>query len=173
MKKGIFATIAITILLSGCSTTSGTGPAVSHSGFDNATVIRINPHGNACSGMVCTGLGAHWNATRPEETILVVSVFNSINAITGAKLNIDGEVHQLRVMETFTNFSEFGAATKESRKGFLVPTSLVRKITMSKRTWLRVNTTSGYVEDAVIDGGKDSKAFHAMKRFLSEVDRQP
>lgn len=172
MTKGIFAIVAAAMFLSGCSTTSGTGPVVSHSGFDNAAVVRINPHGNACTGMVCTGLGGHWNAARPDEAILVVSVFNSINAITGAKLNIDGEVHQLRIMETFTNFSEFGAATKESRKGFLVSTSLIRKITTSKKTWLRVNTTSGYMEDAVVDGSKDSKAFHALKRFLSEIDRQ-
>jgi len=102
----------------------------------------------------------------------VVSIFNSINAITGAKLNIDGEIYDLKIMETFTNFNELGAATKESRKGFLVPTTLVRKITTSQRTWLRVSTTSGYVEDAVIDGQKDSKAFHALKRFLAEVERQ-
>ena len=172
MRKKFIAMAASALFVAACSTTSGTGPDVSRSGFDNATVVRINPHGNACSGMVCTGLGAHWSGKRPNETILVVTIFNSINAITGAKLNIDGEIHDLKVMETFTNFNELGAATKESRKGFLVPTNLVRKITTSQRTWLRVSTTSGYVEDAVIDGQKDSKAFHALKRFLAEIDRQ-
>lgn len=75
-------------------------------------------------------------------------------------------------MQTFTNFNELGAATKESRKGFIVPLDLVRKITMSQRTWLRVQTTGGYAEDAVIDGQTlDSKAYHALKRFLTAVDQ--
>lgn len=74
-------------------------------------------------------------------------------------------------MQTFTNFNELGAATKESRKGFIVPLDLVRKITTSQRTWLRVQTTGGYAEDAVIDGQTDSKAYHALKRFLTAVDQ--
>lgn len=89
----------------------------------------------------------------------------------GAKLNIDGQTHDLSIMQPLTNFNEFGAATKESRKGFLVPLDFVRKITASQRTWLRVQTTNGYVEDAVIDGQTDSKAYHALKRFISAVDQ--
>lgn len=53
--------------LAGCSTTSGTGPNVTRSGFDGARVVAINGHGNACKGMLCTGLGAHWNP-RPRPT---------------------------------------------------------------------------------------------------------
>lgn len=173
MRKEIVVISASCLMfLAGCATTSGTGPNVSHSGFDNAKVVSINPHGNACTGMVCTGLGAQWNGKRPSETILMIHIFNSINAITGAKLNIDGEQYVLKMTETLTNFSQPGAMLKESSKGFVVPTDLVRKITNSRRTWLRVSTTSGYLEDAVIDGQTDSKAFHAMKRFLAEVERQ-
>lgn len=157
--------------LAGCSTTAGTGPNVSRSGFDGARVVTINGHGNACKGMLCTGLGAQWTAKNPTESVLVVYVFNDIKGITGAQLNIDGQTYDLTTMRPFTNFSDFGAATKESRKGFLVPTDLVRKITASQRTWLRVQTTGGYVEDAVIDGQTDSKAYHALKRFLAAVDQ--
>lgn len=157
--------------LAGCSTTSGTGPNVSRSGFDGARVVTINGHGNACKGMLCTGLGAQWSSKNPTESVLVVYVFNDIKGITGAQLNIDGQTYDLTTMRPFTNFSDFGAATKESRKGFLVPTDLVRKITASQRTWLRVQTTGGYVEDAVIDGQTDSKAYHALKRFLAAVDQ--
>lgn len=157
--------------LAGCSTTSGTGPNVTRSGFDGARVVTINGHGNACKGMLCTGLGAHWNSKTPADAVLVVYLFNDIKAITGAKLNIDGQTHDLTTMQTFTNFNELGAATKESRKGFIVPLDLVRKITTSQRTWLRVQTTGGYAEDAVIDGQTDSKAYHALKRFLTAVDQ--
>lgn len=160
------------IFLAGCSTTSGTGPNVSHSGFDNAKIVSIDPHAGACRVVVCTGLGAQWNAKRPAEVILIVHIFNDLQAITGAKLNIDGEIHTLKIKETFTEFSRPGSILKESSKGFLVPIELVRKITNSQRTWLRVHTNSGSFEDAVIDGQTDSKAFNALKRFLAEVDKK-
>lgn len=166
-----FSSILALAALAGCSTTSGTGPNVSRSGFDGARVVTINGHGNACKSMLCTGLGAQWTSKNPTESVLVVYVFNDIKGITGAQLNIDGQTYDLTTMRPFTNFSDFGAATKESRKGFLVPTDLVRKITVSQRTWLRVQTTAGYYEDAVIDGQTDSKAYHALKRFLAAVDQ--
>lgn len=161
---------SVGLLLIGCSTTSGTGPNVTRSGFDNARVVAISGHSNACKGMLCTGLGAQWTSKSPAEAILVVYLFNDIKGIMGAKLNIDGQTHDLSIMQPLTNFNEFGAATKESRKGFLVPLDLVCKITASQRTWLRVQTTGGYVEDAVIDGQTDSKSYHALKRFLAAVD---
>jgi len=158
-------------LLAGCSTTSGTGPNVRHSGFDGARVVTIDGHGNDCSTIICTGIGAQWKSTNPTEAVLVVYIFNDIKGITGAQLNIDGKTHDLTIMMPLTNFSELGAVTKESRKGFLVPLSLVREITASKRTWLRVQTTAGNMENRVIDGQNDSKAYHALKRFLAAVDQ--
>lgn len=121
--------------------------------------------------MTCTGLGAQWNSKRPADSVLVVSLFNEVKAIIGAQLNIDGKVYDLSNAQPFTNFSDFGAATKESRKGFIVSTDLIRKITTSQRTWLRVTTTAGNFEDAVIDGQTDSKAYHALRRFLASVDQ--
>lgn len=163
--------LLVVAALAGCSTTSGTGPTVSQSGFDGARVVTINPHGNACRSMICTGLGAQWNSKRPTDSVLVVSLFNEVKAIIGAQLNIDGKVYDLSNAQPFTNFSDFGAATKESRKGFIVSTDLIRKITTSQRTWLRVTTTAGNFEDAVIDGQTDSKAYHALRRFLASVDQ--
>ena len=81
--------------LAGCSTTSGTGPNVTRSGFDGARVVTINGHGNACKGMLCTGLGAQWTSKNPTESVLVVYVFNDIKGITGAQLNIDGQTYDL------------------------------------------------------------------------------
>lgn len=157
--------------LAGCATTSGSDARVSRSGFDGASIVTVNPHGNACRSMSCTGLGAQWNSKTPTQSVLVVSLFNETRAIVGAQLNIDGKVYDLSNAQPFTNFSDFGAATKESRKGFIVQTSLIRKIATSQRTWLRVTTTAGNFEDAVIDGQTDSKAYHALRRFLTSVDQ--
>lgn len=164
--------LSVTIIgaLAGCGPTVGLNPNVSHSGYDGAKVVTINGHGNACESMVCTGLGAQWRSNAPNQSILVVYVFNHITGITGAQIKVDGKEYDLNAMQPFTNFSEFAAPVTESRKGFVVPTELIRKIVASKRTWLRVQTTGGYVEDAVIDGATDSKAYHALKRFLADVD---
>ncbi|TYK58451.1 hypothetical protein [Pseudomonas synxantha] len=169
---GVFLLLPVVALaaLAGCSTTSGSGANVSRSGFDGARVVTINGHGNACDSMLCTGLGAQWKSSNSNEAILVVYIFNDIVGITGAQLNIDGKTYDLNVMRPITNFNEFGAATKESRKAFLVPLELVRKITSSHRTWLRVQTTGGSIENAVVDGDTDSKAYHALKRFLKAVE---
>ncbi|WP_439684889.1 Lipoprotein [Cupriavidus oxalaticus] len=163
--------LVVVAALAGCSTNSGTGPRVGRSGFDGARIVTINPHGNACKSMTCTGLGAQWSSKNPSESVLVVTLFNETRAIVGAQFNIDGKVYDLSNAQPFTNFSDFGAATKESRKGFIVPTDLIRRITASQRTWLRVTTTVGNYEDAVIDGQTDSKAFHALRRFLASVDQ--
>jgi predicted small secreted protein len=158
-------------LLTGCATTSGTGPTVSRSGFDNARVVAIDGHGNACKGAVCTGLGAQWSSHVPSEALLVVVIFNEIQAITGAQLNIDGQVIALTNMRDLTDLSHF-AGMKKSQKAFAVPLETVRKIAASKRTWLRVTTPQGSaLEDAVIDGTTDSKAYHALRRFLAAVDQ--
>lgn len=167
-----FVTFSVIALLTACSTTSGLDATVSHSGFDNAKVVNIDPHSGACRMVVCTGLGAQWNGKRPNETILVVKIFNEIQGITSAKLNIDGEIHTLTIKESFTEFSRPGSMVKSSSKGFLTSLELIRKIVNSKRTWLRVGTNSGSFEDAIIDGQTDSKAFHALKRFLTEVDKK-
>lgn len=163
--------LLILAALAGCATTSGSDARVSRSGFDGARIVTVNPHGNACRSMSCTGLGAQWSSKSPTEAVLVISLFNETRAIVGAQLNIDGKVYDLSNAQPFTNFSDFDAATKESRKGFIVPTDLIRKIAASQRTWLRVTTTVGNFEDAVIDGQTDSKAFHALRRFLASVDQ--
>jgi len=48
----------------------------------------------------------------------------------------------------------------------------VRRITMAHRVWVRVGTTSGTVDGAVIDDSRDSKAYNALKRFIAQVDQK-
>jgi hypothetical protein len=161
--------VFLVFVVSGCATTSGIDPVIGYSGFDNAKTVSINPHGNACSSMVCTGLGAQWNSSNPDAAILIVQVFNEYAAISRAELNIDGKKVSLSSAQTITDFSSSGSAMRESSKGFGIPLSVVEKILSAKRVWLRVHTPTGYIEDPVIDGEKDSKAYHALSRFVAAV----
>ncbi len=170
-KINRYLSILTLAVLVGCSTTSGVGPDVSRSGFDGARKVNIDPHSNACEWSACTGLGAQWSSATPAHAILIVSIIGEINAILGAKLSVDGKEYDLTVLMPSTTFNEPGAVAKESRKAFAVPLDLIRKITTSQRTWLRVLTPEGHIENAVIDGQTDSKAYHALKRFLIAVNQ--
>ncbi len=161
--------LALPILLAGCGTTTGLAPKTAHSGFDNARIVSIEPHGNAMTGMIGTGIGAQWSEARKDEVILIIAVFNDSTGITGAELNIDGEKIALTPTATVTDM-EAGATMKISTKGFLTKLDTVEKIIKSKRTWLRVHTPTGTIEDAVINGKKDSKAYHALIRFMDAVN---
>lgn len=154
----------------GCATTSGTDPKTSRSGFDGATTVEIAPHGAACTSALCLGLGAQWRSTQPQNAILVVELFGGIQALTSARLSIDGEVINLPVVEKFTSFSTRTGAPSSS-KAFLIPLPTVRRLAASTSVWLRAGTPTGFIDEAVIDGARDSKAYHAMRRFLAEVDR--
>lgn len=159
------------LALAGCATTSGTGPTVSRSGFDGSTVVDISPHGNDCSSMTCTGLGAQWSSANPQSAILKVQVFNDITAITGAQISVDGQVISLEPLRGLTNFDTSTPGLKASVKGYHVTLSDLRRISGAQRAWLRVSTPSGYVEDRIVEGPADSKALHAIRRFLAAVDQ--
>ncbi len=171
--KQILLVVAIALTLAGCANTSGSAPIVGFSGFDRAKIVTINPHGNDCSTIICTGIGAQWNSSTPDSALLIVNVFNDITSISEAQLNIDGEIIKLKKSVTVTDMdikTFGGVTTKESSKTFTTDISTIKKIISSKRTWLRVLTPTGYIEDRVIDGEKDSKAFHALKRFMLSVE---
>lgn len=159
------------LALAGCATTSGTGPHITRSGFDGSTVVDINPHGNDCTRMTCTGLGAQWSSTSPETAILKVQVFNDLTAITGAKLNVDGQVIDLEPLRGLTNFDTSTPGVKISVKAYHAQLSDLRRISAAQRAWLRVSTPSGYIEDRIVEGPVDSKALHAIRRFLAAVDQ--
>ncbi len=121
------------------------------------------------TGMIGTGIGAQWNEVKKDQVILIIAVFNTTTAITGAELNIDGEKLTLTPTADITDMESGGEIMKKSTKGFVTKLATVEKIIRSKRTWLRVSTPTGTMEDAVIDGAKDSKAYHALKRFMDAV----
>lgn len=159
--------------LAGCATTSGVAPRESRSGFDGARVVTIEGHGNACQTMLCTGLGAQWTSARPESAILSVYVFSEIRGITGAQVSVDAlPPLRLTPLPGLTNFS-VDSGVRKSRSDFAVPLATVRQIAGAQRAWLRVQTTNGYIEDAIVDGSVDSHALHALRRFLAQVDVRP
>lgn len=159
----------ILLSLTGCATTTGLEPTERFSGFDNARVVDIQPHGNACEGIICTGFGLQWNSKYPDDAFMIVQVFNDITAIFGAKLNIDGDIIDLEESQLISDLESDGYM-KNSSKAFRISLPTLRKIENAKRVWMRVETPNGTIEDAIVDGDRDSKSYHALKRFLTKVD---
>lgn len=159
--------VATALALAGCAT--GSPPTSRVSGLDGSRVVTVPSHGNACSGVVCTGLGAQWSSAEPGRALLVVYVFNDVRAITGASLSVGGRVHHLTPLGQ-TGFAPYVAATRESRKAFAVPLGLVRELAQADRAWLRIETPGGYLEDPVVDSGREGKSLGALRRFLASVD---
>ncbi len=162
--------LAAAAAAAGCATTSGNAPRETRSGFDGARVVSIAGHGLACRSVLCPGLGAEWNSKRPDMAVLSVHLFNAYAPITGAALSV-GSAAPVRLHDPMmpTGLS-YSAGTRQSVQSFAVPLSLVRDLAAADRAWLRVMTTDGAVEAAVVDGGADSKALHALRRFLAQVD---
>ena len=170
MRSKLFIfSLLISAVLVGCSTTVGHSPKVAQGGFDNARTVDIRPHGNASRGMTPTGIGAQWSEANRDRVILIIAVFNTYTGITGAELNIDGEKMSLTPTADVTDMTSDANNFKTSTKGFVTTLDTVDKIIRSKRTWLRIHTPTGTMEDPVIDGDKDSKAYHALVRFVAAV----
>lgn len=157
--------------MSGCGTKTGLSANVGHSGFDNARTVDIRPHINARTGTpVRTGLGAQWNASHPDTVLLIVAVWDLYTGITEAELNIDGEKISLPRLLNSTDMDHNDVGRPTSTRAFATDIATVKKIIASKRTWLRIHTPTGYIENAVIDGATDSKAYNALIRFIAAVE---
>ena len=169
--KSILTTGALTSLveLAACSTTTGLAAKTSYSGFDQATVVTIEPHGAACRNMICTQLGAQWSGAYPDDVVLIVAIAGTNEIISGAAFNINGTTLQLTAPDTLTDH-DFDRYLSSSEKGFLIPLSFIDDILAADRVWLRVETQIGYYENAIIEPGRDSRAYHALGRFREQVD---
>lgn len=169
MQMRYFFAVAIFAILTGCSTTSGLNSVTSVSQFDGVKSVYIEPHGAACKAMVCPGLGATWLDKYPEDIGFNVQVFNEITSINSVSFNIDGEMIKLDAL-SLTNFNPKHTPNMNSSvKTFVTKYAVLTRVLESKRTWLRVSTSDGNLDVAIIDGTVDSKAFHALKRFDTQV----
>ncbi len=173
MKIKVFYLLLAAAVSTGCSNHSGSSVNIGYSGFDSAKTVSINPHGNICRfATVCTGIGAQWNASNPEYAILLVRVYDQYAGISKAELNIDGRKINLTPTVGVTDLNHYRIGNqifKESTKGFIIPVAEIKKILESKKVWLRLSTPTGYLENAVIDDENDSKAYHALSRFMDAV----
>lgn len=163
------------VALASCSTTSGLAPRESTSGLDGARVVRIDPHGAACGALPCVSIGAEWNSKRPDTALALVAVTSSQFAgLRRLELNIDGRM--VDVASQAGQPSQFTAPAptlRQSLQTFVVPLADLRAVTTAQRAWMRVTTLNGYVEHAIVDGATDSKALHALRRFVAQVDAAP
>lgn len=167
MKKVLLG-FYLAIGLIGCTaTTTISKPQVTTSGFDGAKHIEVDPHGVACTQMQCIGIGGIWVSNQPNWIGLNVQIFNDITAIDSVSLNIDGKRIDLNSSK-LTKFEHSGYI-KSSNKVFIYDLSILNDILQSKRTWIRVYTSQGIVEDSVISDGVDSKAFNALKALNEKI----
>lgn len=167
MKK-LSSIFLLTAILAGCGTTSGLAPQTKSSGFDGKKQVTIMPHGAACKEMKCPTIGAIWVEDKPNTVGLRFQVVNDLSLINAAQLNIDGQIYDFPNVST-TDLSYKGGVA-ESGMVAITDMAIVDKILNSKKTWVRVKTSKGMAEAAIIDDGKDSKAYNALKRFKSQVE---
>ena len=66
-------------------------------------------------------------------------------------MNIDGEIIKLSNTDLTRFNTDIGVS---SAKTYTTDFKVVDRIINSKRTWVRLSTSKGYVEAAIIDGGK-------------------
>lgn len=155
--------------LASCANTAGTAPTETRAGFDGARVVDIAPHGAACLSMPCVSLGAQWSSANPTSALLKVRLTgNAYTGIRRLELNIDGATRSLETSAGLTRFSSAVPPLRDSDQVFGVPLATVQALATAKRAWVRVHTGDGYIDAAVIDGDADSKALHALRRFLAQ-----
>jgi hypothetical protein len=161
--------LALAAAAAGCATTTGTAPTETRAGFDGARVVDIAPHGAACTGMPCVSLGAQWSSANAASALLRVRLTGSAyTGIRRVELNIDGITRSLETSAGLTRFSSAVPPLRDSDQVFGVPLATVQALATARRAWVRVHTGEGYIDAAVIDGDADSKAVHALRRFLAQ-----
>lgn len=172
--RRLFALVAVAALISGCANTSGLEPQVSRAGFDGARVVHIEPHGTACAALPCISVGAQWSSANPGAALLLVRVTGgSYTGIRRVELNVDGVAKYWDLATSQTRFSSVAAQLRESQQSVGVPLSTIGTIATAGRAWVRVHTSEGYLDAAIVDGQADSKALHALRRFLQQQRAAP
>lgn len=162
--------LLVSLLLTGCmSVGSGLKPEIAYSGYDNAKTVEISPHGSVCESMGCNviSVGAQWSEAKPEDAFLVLSTYSYYQNMTGLRVKVNGEEYALG-STGLTDHTHVGGV-KESTQAFPVPYALIKKMSNADSVWMRVDTPTGYVDYAIKTGDSDSKAYHALKRFVTAV----
>ncbi|QDP46010.1 MAG: hypothetical protein Unbinned4052contig1001_10 [Prokaryotic dsDNA virus sp.] len=159
------------LALAGCAANSGNPAQVSYSGFDDAKVVTISRHAASCEGFICPNIGFQWVESKPDDVLVSAGMLNITTAILGAQLKIDGEVYPLSSTASITGFTEPGDIMRESSKSFVTGVGVVRKLSSSDDSWIRVETSEGLIDAPIADENKKSRAYYAAQRFITEVDQ--
>ncbi len=165
------AAVAAFLILAACSTSSGLSATETRSGFDGARVVHIAPHGAACVDMPCISIGGEWNSKRPQSALVIASLAGpEFAGLRALEFNIDGRMTSYPAAPGLSEFTAPTPPLRMSTHTFVVPMADLRAIADARRAWVRVSSTRGWSEQAIVDGDTDSKALHALRRFLAQVD---
>ncbi|WP_372810067.1 hypothetical protein [Pseudoalteromonas nigrifaciens] len=179
--KRLFLCAALSLGVLGCATSSGLNPTTSKSEFDNTKTIDIKPHGLSCknTGVYCPTLGFRWEDDSPSTAairLVILDLYSSQSIggdyvrIGNLRLKIDGELVTLSpVGSGLTSYNYDKITGRTSTQAYVVPKSLLNKIYSSKETLVQVVTDKGDIEDYIIKPNADTKAYHALNRFLEAI----
>ncbi len=176
-KLSLIGLLGAALLLGGCANDVGVNPVTATSDFDGAKTVTIMPHGAEC----CIAVGAFWTDKAPDVAVLEFKIFGAYTNIESVELNIDGKFIRLDAAQRFTNFSNNGGMVvapgvpivRESTMGFSTSLDVVKSITASQKTVVRLTTLNdGAVVAKIKDGATDSKAYYALQRFLAAIPRK-
>jgi len=173
MKKFLVVALGM-LVLAGCSNTQGTGPISGIDRHSGSKTIIIQPHGTDCESMQCIALGAFWTESEKDYALLTISLMNTSDFVRSAYLEIGGVKYPLRDDGDLTRYDRplnNVSSYVESKKDYIIPLDVVKKITTSKKAWVFVQTGSGYMSNAIIDAQGDSKAYYALQRFLAAIPK--
>lgn len=161
----IIAMLAICFSLFGCANSTGLKPKLSKTGFDDATVVSVPPHGMGCKSYPCIMLGAQWQSNVQGIVYLDFKTMYEFTNMYSARLNIDGDIVELIDISNVTNHDVDTLNNRYSLHTFAIKEEKFEKILSAKKVWVQIKTDGGNVEDYIVDDEKDTKAIHALKRF--------
>lgn len=174
--KTMILGVLLSFSLLGCATTSGLDAKTTTSDFDKSKRVSIAPHGSVCTNnyATCALLGFTWTDKKPEQSNILVQVTEPTNggeyhSIITTKLNIDGDIITLKPSIGDTNSFDYNEVFKTSSRLYDVPLSTLNKVKLSKITKIQVIADGAIIEGDLKDGDKNTKAYHAMLRFLDQI----
>ncbi|GEM_PF-821351 len=164
------------LALFSCSANLGFKPETTISGFDQSKTVYIRPHGNLVNNAWSlseqgSSLGAEWSESNGNRALLHLKIAGSeYFGITKLHLNIDGVKSSLKA-NGVTDFEINSLSLKTSSQSFATDLKTIENLAYAKNAWLRIFTTDGYLENAVVKDGVGGKSYYALQRFMDEVKK--
>lgn len=155
------------LVVAGCASKQALVPQVQQ-GVDAKGVktVTVAPERVQCSRPQCPTLAASWSAAKKGQAVLSIGLPNQQAAVTGADFHFgSGEVLRVRSRSQTAAMQQGYPAT-----AFDVPLRTMERLAYSPRTWVRVYTEGGNVDETINSGEETSRAFTAMNYFMGGVE---